>query len=94
MATGEKSVDCDTCSACSLRECPEQPVSVEGPLTGWTFALASIGLFITPVLLATVGAMLGGANHTGQFLGATGGFVVGMGGTVLCTKLVRKERQG
>ena len=64
----------------------------DAPLQGARFALASLGLFLVPVLLAMAGALWGG-NHwgggheNGQFLGASAGLLLGMAGSMVVARM-------
>ena len=66
----------------------------DGPLRGVRFALASLGLFLVPILLAIAGAIWGGGDWgrgdpNGQFLGATSGLLVGMVGSMVVARVLR-----
>jgi len=71
----------------------------DGPFWGARFALASLGLFLVPILLALTGAIWVGTTWTGdkrggidpdsQFLGALGGLLLGMLGAVGVARLLR-----
>lgn len=74
--------------ACTLAN---HPTASDGPLRGVPFALASLGLFIVPALLAMVGAILGASDQNGQFLGATSGLLVGMLVCVVVARVLRAE---
>jgi hypothetical protein len=79
--------------------CPLVDPAGNGPLRGGRFALASLGLFLVPLLLATIGAIVGMGtgemgtggtdNPNGQFLGASGGLLIGMVGSIVVTRVLR-----
>ena len=50
----------------------------DAPVRGSRLALASLGLFLVPVLLAMIGAILNASDPNGQLLGAATGLLVGM----------------
>ncbi len=62
-----------------------------GPLQGPRFALASLGLFLVPALLAMIGASLGGSDQDGQILGAASGLFVGILGAMVVARVFRSE---
>lgn len=46
-------------------------------LSGWRLALASAGLFLGPIVLATIGAMVYGPDPGQRFVGALAGLGTG-----------------
>lgn len=66
----------------------------DGPLlVGWRLGLASMGLFLGPVVLAILGAMWSGRSHEARFLGAITGLGIGMAGSVAVAKLLRRDKK-
>ena len=88
------------CSSCSMPGCSQQLAEVEcsspepenpRPMTGWSFAAASVGMFLLPGLAAIAGAILGRGTLGGQLAGGVIGLALAMGGCVLFAKLFWKE---
>ena len=84
---------CARCSRCPVQECPAEHEPEGARLSGWRLGLASIGLFLGPVLLATAGAIWFGKTGTAQFLGAMAGLGVGLVCSVVVAKLLRRGRK-
>ena len=61
-----------------------------GP-SGWRMVLASVGLFLGPIALAIVGALLAGATADARAAGALGGLVLGMAISVIVGRLIRRR---
>lgn len=81
------------CSGCSFRDCPAEEVPDGWLLSGWRLALASMGLFLAPGILAIAGAVYYSKSQGAQFLGAIAGLAVGMTGSVVLAKLPRRARK-
>jgi len=56
-------------------------------LSGWGLGWCSVGLFLGPGVLAIAGAVCCGESQGAQFVGATGGLLIGMTGSVVFAKL-------
>ena len=69
----------------------DRSTASNGPLQGARLALASLGLFLVPVLLAMIGASLGASDQNGQILGAPGGLFVGMLGVMVVARMLHSE---
>jgi hypothetical protein len=79
--------DCTGCTTCGSPEGCGPPAE-DGPFRGWHLVLISAGLFLGPVGLAIVGAILGGDRPAAQLLGAVTGLLLGMGAGILAAKLL------
>lgn len=75
------------CSACGRDDCPANDYQHDSSLAGWRLGLASIGLFLGPVVLAIAGAMCFDKSYGAQCLGALAGLGVGMSGPMLAARL-------
>jgi len=85
--------DCASCTACgSSGGC--SPPAGDGPFRGWSLVLISAGLFLGPVGLAIVGALLGGDRPTGQLFGAVVGLLLGMGVGIVTARLLGSKDEG
>ena len=84
---------CPTCSRCPIQECPAKDDAEGALLSGWRLGLASVGLFLGPVLLAIAGAMVSTESRTAQFLGAMAGLGAGLVGAVVVGRLLRRGRR-
>jgi hypothetical protein len=81
------------CRGCPIQGCPAEGRE-EAP-SGWRLGLASAGLFLGPGVLAIIGAVCYSGSQIGQFLGAIGGLVIGMTGSVMIARLLgRAGRAG
>ncbi len=58
-------------------------------MPGWRLAMASVGLFLAPILLAIAGATCCGDGEGVQLLGAVAGLGAGMTGAVVVGRLLR-----
>jgi hypothetical protein len=79
--------DCTGCTTCGSPEGCGPPAE-DGPFRGWHLVLISAGLFLGPVGLAIVGAILGGDRPAAQLLGAVTGLLLGMAAGILTAKLL------
>ncbi len=79
--------DCTGCTTCGSSEGCVPPAE-DGPFRGWQLVLISAGLFLGPVGLAIVGALLGGDRPAVQLFGAVTGLLLGMGAAILTAKLL------
>ena len=61
-----------------------------GP-SGWLMVLASAGLFLAPIALAIVGALLAGVTADARAVGAIGGLLLGMAISVIVGRLIRRR---
>ena len=87
MRTHHTSPGCGgDCSHCSIGD----HTPVEGELTGWRLGLAACGMFLGPLVLAIVGALLAGPTDTGQFLGGVTGLAVGAVAAVWTGRRLRR----
>jgi len=78
------------CRGCPIEDCPAGDWKDDLTLSGWGLGLSSMGLFLGPGVLAIVGAVCCGESQGAQFLGATAGLVIGMTGSVVLAKLLRR----
>jgi len=53
--------------------------------------LASVGVFLAPIVLAMVGALLAGATADARAAGAAGGLLLGMAISVIVGRLMRRH---
>jgi hypothetical protein len=75
------------CRGCAMGECPASGEAEEaGPVAGWRLGMASLGLFVGPVVLAILGAACCRGSQAGQLLGGVAGLVVGMIGSVVIAR--------
>jgi len=79
------------CSRCPLSGCPVKRKPTRGGLSGWRFALASLGLFLSPVVLAIAGAAYCGPRGEAQFFGAVLGLSAGMAGSLAVAAWARRN---
>jgi uncharacterized protein YqgC (DUF456 family) len=87
MTVHETSPSCGgDCGHCAIGSRP----AVEGELAGWRLGLAAAGMFLGPMALAIVGALVGGPEATGQFLGGVTGLVGGAVVAALVSKRLRR----
>ncbi|MBN1851386.1 MAG: hypothetical protein JW829_01630 [Pirellulales bacterium] len=84
-------VDPPDCLACPRRECSGHIPVENNSLQGCRFVSASLGLFLTPIVLAIAGSLLGGNEPGTQFVGGIVGFLLGMGGAVAVGRWRRRE---
>ncbi len=77
---------CGGCSSGSIGNCPLQGNREESLLSGWLFAVAAMGLFLEPGLLAIVGASCLGEGYGVRFIGAILGLLVGLTGSAVAAK--------
>ena len=81
------------CSGCSVAARRGEAGPDDWPFQRRPLALASIGLFLGPSILALVGAACFSSSPESQLLGATTGLVVGTGGSVGVAKLIRRANR-
>ena len=81
------------CSRCAPCDSPTPEGTGDPPLSGWRLALASMGLFLAPGILAIAGAVCSSGSQGAQFLGAIAGLAIGMTGAVVLVKLPRRARK-
>ena len=88
------------CSACFQKDSGTEGSEVQGarrPLQGWPVAFLSVAIFIWPVVLAIVGAILlprFWANEAAELVGGLGGLLIGVADSALSAFLLRKYRTG
>jgi hypothetical protein len=85
------------CSGCPIPDCPVEEGPEGSPLFGWRLGLASMGLFLGPIILAIVGAVCSGQtilgeSHEAQFLGGIAGLGLGLAGSVGTARLLRRAK--
>ena len=90
MQHGSAEMNRSRCSACGREECPAKDYQDDSSLYGWRLGLASIGLFLSPILLAIVGAMCFGRSSAAQFVGALAGLSVGLAVPIAAVRLRRR----
>jgi hypothetical protein len=71
---------CRTCAGPGQADCPLEVDS--DALRGFRLAVAAVGLFLVPLLLACGGALWFQASPAGQLGGACAGLLIGMGGSL------------
>lgn len=79
-------LDCTNCSVCSGTD--DGPLPQKGLLRGGRFVLASVGLFLAPIVLAILGAAWCGESVHRQVFGAIGGLGLGMVGAVAIARVL------
>jgi len=80
---------CESCSKCDHSH--EMPCNVSGGLSGWALATAAFFVFVLPVGLAILGAILLRRDTNSQVLGALAGFVVGVLLAAIVARLLRRR---
>ncbi len=104
IGEGSPHLDCaqaggSACPQASNSTASDGTTGSDGSLRGSRFALASLGLFLVPVLLALAGAILSMSNWgrsvwnasdpSGQLLGATSGMLIGTLGTIVGARVLQ-----
>ena len=82
----------DRPAGCSgpCRSCWANLEATAGP-SGRRMILASVGLFLGPIVLAIVGALLAGATADARTAGAVSGLLLGMAISVIVGRLIRRH---
>lgn len=78
------------CSRCG--QAPDDGAAAAS-LRGWRLVAAAAGVFLVPPLAAMVGALIAGADRTGQFVGAAIGLAVGLSLAGAATRMRRNWRK-
>lgn len=78
----------DACPGCGACQCDHNGhgESVVAGLKGWRLVATTIGLFLVPLVLATVAATVFRANVTTQLIATIGALAVGMGATLMAAR--------
>lgn len=84
------SPDGSKCSTCPVDDCFGKNTSDDIPLAGGRFVLASLGLFLGPLVPALIGAVWAGETPVGQLCGALVGLGLGMVGAVGIAGILRR----
>jgi hypothetical protein len=88
-------LSCSSCARCPTEDCPARDETQEPRLRGRSLGLAAIGLFISPVVLAVLGALCVRGGEGAQLVGALVGLVLAMLGAALWVRfLLRPRRRG
>ncbi len=82
---------CEGCSGCEHSH--NMPCNISGGLSGWPLATAAFFVFVLPVGLAILGAILAGRDTNSQVLGALAGFVVGVLLAAVVARLLRRREK-
>ena len=85
-----KAIGCARCATCPIQDCPAQDEQGAPALYGRRLALASMGLFVSPVVLAIAGAAAAGGSESAQFAGGVAGLGVGLVASVAFAKLLHR----
>ncbi len=89
----DEAVSCPGCSGCAAQTvCEETPSTVQ-PLRGGRLAVASMAVFLLPIVLAIVSATLLAESRDAQFLAALAGFAVGVGVAMGLGRVFRRVRE-
>ena len=73
-----RKTDGHRCAGCAADQCPGgDELLREQPLRGWRLMAVSIGFFVTPLILALIGAACGRSNPHAQLAGAIAGLTLG-----------------
>ena len=76
------------CGACDAR------AGVSGGETaGWRLSAAAAGMFLCPVILAILGAVVCGGGQLRRLLGCVGGMSAGLAGSVIVAGILRSKRR-
>ena len=78
------------CAGCSVTDCRGESEAYSGTLSGWRLAVASMGLFLGPILAALTGAACFASRPESQLLGAIVGLLLGIGVSVAVAKLMHR----
>ena len=87
---GRTTHDLEACDG-GCKFCSGARPAADAKTAGWRLILACAGAFLTPVLLATAGAIAFGGSETGRLLGALGGFAIGMAAAIIVGKRLRAQ---
>ena len=82
---------CSDCPRCSGGDRPSEEESDRALLLGWRLGLSAAGLFLGPVVLAIVGALLLDDSPASQLAGATAGLGLGLAVSVAVAKVLPTE---
>ncbi|MBN1588817.1 MAG: hypothetical protein JW888_04820 [Pirellulales bacterium] len=86
--------DRSACPHCGGDACPTPDESDPTAMSGSRFVLAAMGLFLAPLVLAILGAVVAGRRAEAQLIGALGGLALGMAGSVLVARWIRHRSGG
>ena len=79
----------DGCGACDART--GEP---SGEPAGWRLSSAAAGMFLCPVILAILGAVVCGGGQLRRLLGCVGGMSAGLAASVIVAGILRSRREG
>jgi len=65
-----------------------------GALCGWRLSVAALVVFLVPLILAIVGAMVAGSSQTARLIGAAAGLAVGITAAILAGRFIRPAGKG
>ena len=91
-AVGNPCKVCPGRSACQQNEKPVEETDNIPVMSPTQFNLYAAGLFLGPILLAIIGAVVFSRNHTTRFLGGLGGFLVGMIMSIILFKVFYRPK--
>lgn len=60
-----------------------------GGLQGWGLVLPAGGVFLVPLVLAVIGAVIAGSSRIAQIIGALSGLLIGTAGAAIIARLLR-----
>lgn len=85
--------DMNGCSNCQVTSCKTESLETQHQAMGnGFFAAASAGTFLTPVILAIVGAVYFSEDPTKQLLAGSSGFLSGMLISIFVSRLLRGKK--
>ncbi len=83
---------CTGCATegCAVADCPSDAQTNDSLLVGWRLGVASMGVFLAPVVLAIVGAVCSGRSPDVQLPGTLAGLGLGLAGSMWIARTMRR----